>query len=130
MREAREILSEEAETEALRVYQFAFVPDPQIFIAVGKPLFHALSTGIAGNAIYDCIKKLLKGRQIPTQAEALTKTKNRLTVRNGKRRLKVTIESDIEQVVEAALSQLVDIAPEVFEPGEDSDVPEQTFVKI
>ena len=85
-----------------RAYQFNAVPDPQIYVEVAVNLL----TGVAGSAIWAGLARLFRGRRTPVDGNASLPTTINLTLVNGGRSVKATVQTNDEDVAIRALESL------------------------
>lgn len=93
-----------------RVYQFSFVPDPQIFVTVALPIAGAVATGILSSALWDAVKTLFKKRQTPPNGDEEQPTRVNLHLKDGERSLTGVIETGDESVANRAIDAFEELA--------------------
>lgn len=90
--------------EISRVYQFSFVPDPQVFIEiVGSGAFQAVAAGLVSNALSAAIGALFARRRTPPGAAAETPTRVSIIVEDGARKVSSIIETNDADSVNRAI---------------------------
>lgn len=89
-----------------RAYQFAFIPDPQIFVVVVLPFLLSLGAG----ALWDGIKHLFASRRTPSGADADTPTTVNIEITDGSRTLRAVVSTGNEAVAERAIEALEEVA--------------------
>lgn len=85
-----------------RAYQFSFTPDPQIFITITYDLL----VGVAGGAIWDGLKTLLRRRKTPAEADATSPTTVNIDVTDGDRTFRAIVSTTDASVAQQAIESL------------------------
>jgi hypothetical protein len=108
-----------------RVYQFSFVPDPQIFVTVALPLAGAIATGSFGSALWDAVKYLYRRRRTPSGGDSHKPTKINIRLESGERSVTGIVETHDEAVVTRALDVFDGLARDFIEAVDAvDDVPD------
>jgi hypothetical protein len=95
-----------------RVYQFSFVPDPQIFVTVVLPFAGVIATGALGSALWDAVKLLFQRRRTPPNGDAHKPTRVNLRLEDGGRSLSGIVETQDETVANRAIDAFEGLARE------------------
>lgn len=86
-----------------RVYQFSFVPDPQIFVTIVLPLVGTIAAGALGSALWDAVKTLFRQRRTPPNGDPQTPTRVNLRLEDGDRSLTGIVETEDANVANRAI---------------------------
>jgi hypothetical protein len=89
-----------------RAYQFAFIPDPQIFVVVVLPFLLSLGA----SALWDGIKHVFASRRTPPGAAADTPTTVNIEITDGDRTLRAVVSTRNEAVAARAFEALEEVA--------------------
>ena len=95
-----------------RVYQFSFVPDPQIFVTVVLPFAGVITTGALGSALWDAVKLLFRKRRTPPNGDARKPTRVNLRLEDGGRSFSGIVETQDEAVASRAIDAFDRLARE------------------
>lgn len=111
-----------------RAYQFAWAPDPQIFIAIAGNIL----LSIGANALWDAIKLLFGRRRTPPGGVANKATTINLDITDGRRSLRAVVKTDDPAVARRAIESLdsvaSDFAKTVPPVGEAADPHAKTLI--
>ena len=100
-----------------RAYQFAAVPDPQIYVDLALTVL--LSVG--SSALWDGIKLLFARRRTPPGGDATTPTTVNVEIAEGSRSLRAVVKTDDAEVARHAISALEAVAAEFQQIGRRGD---------
>lgn len=89
-----------------RAYQFSLTPDPQIFLTIAYDLL----VGVAGGAIWDGLKTLLRRRQTPPGADPTSPTTMNIDVTDGDQTFRASVSTTDASVAQHAIEALPDAA--------------------
>lgn len=109
-----------------RVYQFSFVPDPQIFVTVVLPFAGVVVTGALGSALWDGVKLLFRRRRTPPNGDAHKPTRVNLRVEDGERSLSGIVETQDETIANRAIDAFDELAREFLREPSSRQVAEPT----
>lgn len=99
-----------------RLYQFSFIPDPQIFVTVVVPFVGVVATGALGSALWDAVKLLFRRRRTPPGGDAHKPTRVNIRLEDGERSLTGIIETADAAVANRAL-ETFDVLAHEFMAG-------------
>lgn len=96
-----------------RAYQFAMVPDPQIYIDVAASVL----ISVGASAIWDGIKVLIARRRTPPGADSSIPTTVNIEIADGSRSLRTVVTTADVEVAQRAIEALDAVATEFLQDG-------------